>query len=378
MVPKVLMLGWGFPPNVTGGLDTAIAELFEVFRARDDVEIELVLPAEYAPEDREGIYGVPTGKGDIVTRIGRLADEFADRAADADVVHTHDWFGYSPGSRVQMEHDVEWITTFHSLSSDRNVNPPEREVETEQRVANRSDHVVAVSEFTREKIKREYGVDATVIHNGFSSVEPTGRDLKAEYDIDGRMLFFVGRHTDQKGISHLLYAVSKLRRDDVTLVLGGTGHLTDQLKRFAELLGIEDRVIFAGYVPQEELGDYYASADLFVSSSLSEPFGITIVEALSVGTRVVACESGAAELLPEDCVIEVEPDSDSIADGIERGLAMDTPLEYEVRTWEQVGQEHVEFYERVLEEARAKAATEAEVDTETEAEAEAVDEGEGE
>ena len=361
MVPKVLMLGWGFPPKITGGLD-----------------IELVLPAEYAPEDREGIYGVPTGKGDIVTRIGRLADEFADRAADADIVHTHDWFGYSPGSRVQMEHDVEWITTFHSLSSDRNVNPPEREVETEQRVANRSDHVVAVSEFTREKIKREYGVDATVIYNGFSSVEPTGRDLKAEYDIDGKMLFFVGRHTDQKGISHLLYAVSKLRRDDVTLVLGGTGHLTDQLKRFAELLGIEDRVIFAGYVPQEELGDYYASADLFVSSSLSEPFGITIVEALSVGTRVVACESGAAELLPEDCVIEVEPDSDSIADGIERGLAMDTPLEYEVRTWEQVGQEHVEFYERVLEEARAKAATEAEVDTETEAEAEAVDEGEGE
>jgi glycosyltransferase involved in cell wall biosynthesis len=112
--------------------------------------------------------------------------------------------------------------------------------------------------------------------------------------------------------------------------------------------------VFAGYVPQEELGDYYASADLFVSSSLSEPFGITIVEALSVGTRVVACESGAAELLPEDCVIEVEPDSDSIADGIERALAMDSPIEYEVRTWEQVGDEHVEFYNRVLTEDGAE------------------------
>jgi len=353
MVPKVLMLGWGFPPKITGGLDTAVAELFEVFRARDDVEIELVLPAEYAPEDREGVHGVPTGKGDIVTRIGRLAGAFADRAADADVVHTHDWFGYNPGSRAQLEHDVEWVTTFHSLSSDRNVDPPDREVETEQRVANRSDHVVAVSEFTRGKIQREYGVDATVIHNGFSSVEPTGRDLKAEYGIDGTMLFFVGRHTDQKGISHLLYAVSKLGREDVTLVLGGTGHLTAQLERFAELLGIDDRVVFAGYVPQDELGDYYASADLFVSSSLSEPFGITIVEALSAGTRVVACESGAAELLPEDCVIEVEPDSESIAAGIERGLAMDAPLEYEVRTWEQVGEEHVAFYDRVLAEAAA-------------------------
>ncbi len=84
--------------------------------------------------------------------------------------------------------------------------------------------------------------------------------------------------------------------------------------------------------PQAALGDYYASADLFVSPSLSEPFGITIVEALSDGTRVVAYESGAAELLNEDCVIEVEPDSDSIAEGIEHALSLSTPIEYDVRT----------------------------------------------
>jgi glycosyltransferase involved in cell wall biosynthesis len=345
------MLGWGYPPNVTGGLDTVIGELFEQLDPRDDIHMELVLPAEYAPSDRKGIHGVPTGKGDIITRIGRLAEEFADRAEDADIIHTNDWFGYNPASRAKSAHDVEWVTTFHSLSADRNVNPPDREVQTEQRIADRSDHLVAVSEFTQERIREQYDADSTVIYNGFSTVSATGREIKSELGIDGKMLFFVGRHTDQKGLSYLLYAFSKLRRDDLTLVLGGSGHLTDQLKRFAELLDIEEMVEFVGYLEQDELGDYYSSADLFVSPSLAEPFGITIVEALSVGTRVVACRSGAAELLPEDCVIEVEPNSDSIADGIEHALELDSPIEYENRTWEEVVDEHVEFYNEIVEES---------------------------
>lgn len=349
--PKVLMLGWGFPPNITGGLDTAVGELFDQLQRRDEVTLDLVLPAENAPAGRDHVHGVPTGDGDIITRIGRLSDEFARLAADADIVHTNDWFGYNPGSRAVAETDVVWATTFHSLSHDRNRNPPQREVQTEQRVATRADHVVAVSEYTRRRLREAYGVDAQVIHNGFSSVETTGRDVKRELGIDGTMLFFVGRHTDQKGLSYLLYALSKLQRDDVTLVLGGSGHLTAQLEQFATLLGIDDSVRFPGFIPQAEIGDYYASADLFVSPSLAEPFGMTIVESLSVGTRVVASESGAAEVLPDDCVIEVTPDSESIAAGIERALAMDNPVEYDPRTWETVADEHVSFYQEILDES---------------------------
>jgi glycosyltransferase involved in cell wall biosynthesis len=348
MPPKVLMLGWGFPPNITGGLDTVVGELYEQLQPRDDIQFEVLLPAEYAPEDREGIHGVSTGEGDIITRIGRLAGDFADKASEFDIIHTNDWFGYNPGTRAASMTDVEWVSSFHSLSIDRNVNPPEREVQTEQRLANRADHLVSVSKFTQRRVKEQYDADSAVIYNGFSTVESTARDVKAEYDIDGEMLFFVGRHTDQKGLSYLLYGFSKLQREDVTLVLGGTGHLTDQLKRFAELLGIGDKVIFAGFLDESELGDYYANADLFVSPSLAEPFGITIVESLSVGTRVVACESGAAEILPDDCVIEVEPDSESIADGINYALDLDTPIEYEERTWEDVADEHVEFYKEIL------------------------------
>jgi glycosyltransferase involved in cell wall biosynthesis len=348
MVPKVLMLGWGFPPNVSGGLDTAVGELFDEFDRREAVDIELVLPAENAPDDRENVHGVPTGDGDVITRIGRLAGGFVDRAADADVVHTHDWFGYNPGSRARTTHDVEWVTTFHSLSSDRNRNPPQREVDTEQRIVDRADHLIAVSDLTRREVRHHYGGDPAVIHNGFTRVEPTGHDVKDDLGIEGDMLFYVGRHTHQKGISHLLYAMEDLCREDVTLVVGGSGHLTDQLKRFVDLTGVDDCVEFVGYIPQEELADYYASADLFVSPSLAEPFGITIVEALSAGTRVVTTECGAAEVLPDRCLVEVDRHSESIARGIEEGLDADAPLEYEERTWAEVADEHVDFYHDVL------------------------------
>jgi glycosyltransferase involved in cell wall biosynthesis len=349
MTPSVLLLGWGFPPKVTGGLDVHVAELFEGLERRD-VDVELVLPEEYAP-DRENVVGVPTGEGDIITRIGRLSETFADRAADHNIIHTHDWFGYGPGLRAKRNNDVIWVASFHSLSSDRNVDPPQREVETERRIVENADHLISVSELLARNLREEYGGESEVIYNGFSSCETTGRDVRAELGIDGEMLFFVGRHTHQKGIEHLLYAMTKILDRDVTLVLGGKGHLTPQLKLFAELLGIEDRVRFPGFIPESELGDYYAAADAFVSPSLSEPFGITITEALSVGTRVVATECGAAEVLPEDALVEVQPDSDSIAWGIREALAREGRPEYEPFTWDQCVDGNLGVYERVLAEA---------------------------
>lgn len=340
------MLGWGYPPNITGGLDVHVGELFSGLRKRG-VDVTLVVPAEFAPPDEPGVVGVDTGEGDIITRVGRLSDRFVDYAANVDVIHTHDWFGYGPGLAASRESDTTWMSTFHSLSTDRNIDPPRREVETEQRLAETADVLVAVSDLVRGEIREQYDQDARVVYNGFSTPEVTGRDLKAELDIDGKMAFFVGRHTDQKGISHLLYAMRKLNRDDTVLVVGGTGHQTEQLRRFVELLGIEDRVEFVGYVPEAALGDYYASSDVFVSPSLAEPFGITITEALEAGTQVVATECGVAEILPDDCLIRVEPDSESIVDGLAAALDREDPPRYERRGWDDCIDDTLAVYEDV-------------------------------
>lgn len=346
MAPSVLMLGWGYPPNVTGGLDTHVGELFDGL-AETDLRAELMLPEEYVPPNRDDIVGVPTGDGDVITRIGRLSERFAERAGDFDLIHTHDWFGYGPGSRATAAHDVSWISSIHSLSSDRNVDPPERERETEQRLVDRADVLVAVSHLTARKVREEYGGDPEVIHNGFSTPETTGVDVRGRLGIDGPMLLFVGRHTDQKGIAYLLYAMRHLRDADATLVVGGKGHQTDQLRKFADLLDLGDRVRFVGYIPEAELGDFYAAADVFVSPSLAEPFGITITEALASGCQVVATECGVAEVLPEGCLIEVEVDSESIAAGIREALAREGPPEYVRRDWSEVIDDTVALYERV-------------------------------
>ncbi|MWV63359.1 glycosyltransferase [Halorubrum sp. JWXQ-INN 858] len=341
------MLGWGYPPNITGGLDVHVGELFSGLRDDLGVDARLVLPAELAPEDEPGVEGVETGEGDIATRVGRLSDRFVELADDYDVIHTHDWFGYGPGRSAARASDATWVSSFHSLASDRNIDPPRREVETERRLANAADCNIAVSEIVREDIRELYGADSRVVYNGFSTPEFSGTDVRAELGIDGEMLFFVGRHTDQKGISHLLYAMKKLRRPGVTLVVGGSGHQTGQLKRFVELVGIEDRVEFAGYVPEAELGDYYAASDAFVSPSLAEPFGITITEALEAGTQVVSTRCGAAEVLPEGCLIEVTPDSESIVDGLVEALDREEPPTYERRDWSAVAEDTLAVYEDV-------------------------------
>jgi len=347
MPPSVLMLGWGYPPNITGGLDVHIGELFSGLRDDLGVETTLVLPAEFAPDGEPGLEPVETGEGDVADRVGRLTDRFVELAADHDVIHTHDWFGYGPGRQAARASDVTWVSSFHSLASDRNIDPPKREVETERRLANAADTNIAVSEIVRGDIQELYDADSRVVYNGFSTPKFSGKNVREDLGIDGEMLFFVGRHTDQKGISHLLYAMKKLRGRDVTLVVGGSGHQTDQLKEFAELVGIEDRVEFVGYVPEAELGDYYSAADAFVSPSFSEPFGITITEALEAGTQVVATPAGVREVLPDGCLVEVETDSESIVDGLYTALNRETPPEYERREWSAVAEDTLAVYEDV-------------------------------
>ena len=347
MPPSVLMLGWGYPPNITGGLDVHVGELFSGLRDDLGVDATLVLPAEFAPDDEPGLEPVETGAGDVVDRVERLSDRFAELAPDHDVIHTHDWFGYGPGRQAARASDATWVSSFHSLASDRNIDPPKREVETERRLANAADTNIAVSEITRGNIQELYGADSLVVYNGFSTPTFSGKDVRADLGIEGEMLFFVGRHTDQKGISHLLYAMKKLRGRDVTLVVGGSGHQTDQLKRFTELAGIEDRVEFVGYVPESELGDYYRAADAFVSPSFSEPFGITITEALEAGTQVVATPAGVREVLPDGCLVEVETDSESIVDGLYAALNREAPPEYERREWSEVAADTLAVYEDV-------------------------------
>lgn len=342
---KILIVGWGFPPNIDGGLDVHVQKLFRHLEETEDIEVSLVLPEERAP-DQENIIPVETGEGDMRWKARKMSSQIASIAEDYDLIHTHDWFGAEAGFKSKKYSDTAWISTIHSLASDRSHGGSPEELE--KIAIEEPDALITVSEKLRDKIQEEYGKSPEIIYNGFSKAEKTGKDVKKELKIQGDMIFFVGRHAQQKGIEHLIYGFRKYLEDgnEAELVIGGDGHLTESLKDFVDMLGIEEKVHFTGFIPDRELGDYYEAAELFVSPSISEPFGLTITEALEAGTPVAATSNGVEEILSPGQIISIEPDSESIMEGIRKGLELEEFNFEESRTWQDMTDEILEIYSR--------------------------------
>jgi len=346
MNKKILLLGWGYPPNIEGGLDIHVKHLFEEL-LKKEVEVDLALPKENAPE-RENIVALDSGEGDMLWKARKMSSEVASLAEEYDIIHTHDWFGAEAGLKSQKHSDCKWVSTIHSLASGRSRESGGEVTELEELAVAKPNEAVAVSEKLAKETEDEYGRKPKVIHNGFSTRKSSGRDIKEELDLDGDMVFFVGRHAEQKGIEHLIYGFKKyLEGNNTTLVIGGSGEMTESLKKFAEMLEIEEKIVFTGFIPSEDLGDYYKSADLFVSPSINEPFGLTITEALESGTPVLATENGVSELVDERFIVEAEPNSDSIAEGIKKGLNIKEDFEIEGRSWEEMAEETLELYRKL-------------------------------
>jgi glycosyltransferase involved in cell wall biosynthesis len=342
---EILLVGWGYPPEIDGGLDIHVYHLFQELQKKENITAKLALPADRAP-DRENIVPVETGEGDMDWKAREMSSKVAELAENFDVVHTHDWFGAEAGFKSKKYSDAKWISTMHSLSSNRNRGVSEDIEELEKVAVEEPDELIAVSESLADGIEEEFGVESNIIYNGFSTPEATGKNVKDKLGIENPIIFFVGRHAEQKGIEHLLYGFRKFLEDggDASLVVGGDGHMRDSLEKFTEILDIEDRVFFTGFIPSRELGDYYRDADVFVSPSINEPFGLTITEALESGTPVLATESGVNELVSGDNILEISADSDSIAKGLEIAMKRDFSPDFESRSWEEMCEEVLEVY----------------------------------
>lgn len=334
----------GYPPNPFGGLDVHVAETFEHLRD-SDVDIELALLDDFTPEDPgPGIHTVDT-EGGMFDRYEQLSTWFAEIAADYDIVHTHDFFSVDPGLQAVEETTATWVASLHSTAFDRRREPAEMEIEAEQKIVDNADHLLAVSELLAETVESEYGTRPDVIYNGFSEID-VDESGPATTDSGPPVVFFVGRHSTQKGLPELLEGFSKISRK-AELVIGGTGPITPRLEELATELGIRDDVTFEGYVPDADLDSYYRQADVFVSPSVSEPFGLTITEALSAGTPVVATESGVEELLPDETIVSVDCRPESIAAGIEEGLERTAVPEYRSRGWDECADGLREYYDSI-------------------------------
>jgi glycogen(starch) synthase len=169
-----------------------------------------------------------------------------------------------------------------------------------------ADRIIAVSQFTKDIIVRHYGIPegkVKVVHNGIDEVtEPQGamRRLRlASLKASGySIVLFLGRITLQKGPDYFLRAAKSVltREPKVVFLLSGSGDMEREMMDLAASLGISDRVLFTGFLTGPDRHEVYAAADLFIMPSVSEPFGITALEAMKTGAPVlVSKQSGVAE-----------------------------------------------------------------------------------
>lgn len=394
---KVLMLGWELPPHNSGGLGVACFQLCKAL-SKKSVDIEFILPytADHDidfmqinaahPQDvteviRAGMvydsmkYVKKTGEVEYLDlfvqgAIYERAVERIAKLAEFDVIHAHDWLTCRAAIRAKEVSGRPMFVHIHSIESDRagkeyGGNPLVREIE--QLAMLLADRVFAVSKHTKKAIMREYGIPGDkieVVHNSFEpdGLVPAGGANAYQY-LDRmkahgyKVVASIGRLTMQKGLPNLLRAFSEVvkRRPKTILLVVGSGDQYHELISLSAELGIAQNVVFADFQRGKNYRDAYTVADLFVMPSISEPFGLTPLEAVGYGTpALISHQSGVSEVL-RNCLKVDYWDIHEMAnqitavvqnDGLRDELRVQSQQEYQHLSWNKTADQLIELYRR--------------------------------
>jgi glycogen(starch) synthase len=219
-----------------------------------------------------------------------------------DVIHCHDWLTFGAGVIAKQVSGKPLFSHVHATEFDRcpgNGNDQVRHLE--KTGCEQAERVFAVSQFTKDILVTNYGIDhrkIVVVHNGIDMQGPPS----SPRGINGSAprILFLGRVTYQKGPNYFIEAAHKVLqlRPDAHFIIAGAGDMVPYLKGRTVELGMEDKVTFTGMLTEEQVKEIYRSVDCFVLSSVSEPFGLTVLEALSHRLPVIISkQSGVSEVL---------------------------------------------------------------------------------
>ncbi|MBN2019982.1 MAG: glycosyltransferase family 4 protein [Sedimentisphaerales bacterium] len=355
---KTFMLGWEFPPFISGGLGTACYGLTRAM-SRLGMKITFVLPksdplqlsADDEPSLQEPLeelefqnvkfrgiaariapYGavrsanVKTSAADNPgsSKVGALTclagcdygpeifaivNSYADKAVeiaagvDFDIIHAHDWMTFPAGLAVAQKTGKPLVVQVHSTEFDRSGEHVNQHIyDIERAGMHAAVKVIAVSNYTRNIIISRYGVPAGKVEVAYNGVERNGNGSNG-HNLDGKnekIVLFLGRITMQKGPEYFLRAAKKVsqRLNNVKFIMAGDGDMLYRIIEEACRLGIGHNVMFTRFLRGDEVDKAYSRADLFVMSSVSEPFGIAALEALQHGVPVILSKNcGVAEVL---------------------------------------------------------------------------------
>jgi len=244
-------------------------------------------------------------KGDLMSQVyryARLAVEVA-RTEKFDVIHAHDWMTYIAGAAVAAASGKPLVVHVHSTEFDRSgTNVNQQVYDIERMGMHCAGRVVCVSALTRKICTSRYGVPedkCTVVYNAVEL--PENDDLQMEpIRQSEKIVLFLGRVTMQKGPEYFLRAAKKVigKFTNVRFVLAGSGDMMTQCIREVADLKLGRYVTFTGFLRGRDVDRIFSMADLYVMPSVSEPFGIAPLEALSHNVPVIISkQSGVSEVL---------------------------------------------------------------------------------
>ncbi len=311
--------------------------------------------------------------GDLITetqRYANLAMAIA-RKDQFDIVHAHDWMTFPAGIAVAAAQHKPLVVHIHSTEIDRageKGNP--KIVEIEKQGMEAAARVIAVSELTRQMIIEHYGIapeKIEVVHNGVEITRAAAESPGAAHlriDEQEKIVLYLGRMTAQKGPDYFVAAARKVLNvyDNVKFIMAGSGDMIyETIERAAEM-GIGHKVFFTGFLEGGDVERIFRMADLYVMPSVSEPFGIAPLEAMSHDVPVIISrQSGVAEVL--DHVLKVDFwDTEDLANKM-LAVLRHAPLSATLRqrgsveitqiTWAEAARKIREIYEKLVAKKRS-------------------------
>ena len=311
---KFVHIGSNMVPYVGPEEFTSIVEE-EQRRQVEDFRIQYGMKYKFS-----GKYG--TNLMEEVARYAMVGGTIALQHKDEfDVIHAHDWLTYMAGIAAKELTGKPLVVHMHATSYDRgdenHIDTRVLDIETRGMLA--ADRVVTVSDLTRNIVINKYHIDPAKVVTVHNAVDFSGREnISVERGVKDKVVTFLGRITFQKGPEYFIEAAAKVlkRTENVRFVMAGSGDMMNRCIRHVARLGISDRFHFTGFLRGKDVQKMFALSDVYIMPSVSEPFGISPLEAMRSNVpSIISHQSGAAEILKYAFKVDFW-DVDALADDI--------------------------------------------------------------
>jgi glycosyltransferase involved in cell wall biosynthesis len=240
---------------------------------------------------------------------------------DFDIIHAHDWLAYPAGIAAMNVSGKPLVIHVHATDFDRsggNVNPEVYRIEKQGMDA--ASKIITVSNLTRDIVINKYQINPDKIETVYNAVEPVrfSDGVTVEKGFDEKVVTFLGRITMQKGPEYFIEAAYKVLKvmPNVRFVMAGSGDMMERMMRRAASLKITDRFHFTGFLKGKDVYTMLNMSDVYIMPSVSEPFGISPLEAMQSNVPVIISkQSGVSEILTHAVKTDFW-DIDAMADAI--------------------------------------------------------------